>query len=215
MRPRFMILIALTCSVLASVTTTATAGSDQRSALPCNEYLTIRQAAVAMGEPIAFILSREFTGSTLTCIYSGGKKGAKKFGHGLTVNWGPYADVREAFESGEGKRLICAAIRNACRSLKEAAGLRSNLKSFASLGKALAQVGIAKRLQSSAFEGNPALVWKPSQEVAPLDLLAWVFVYVVKFEKLLLIDCTDTTDETADTPCAIAAAKTVYNNITS
>jgi len=77
MRSRFLILITMTCSVLATATTTATAGSEQRSDIPaCQELLTRRQAEVAMGEPNAFIMRRKIKGrSTVNCVYAGGSKG--------------------------------------------------------------------------------------------------------------------------------------------
>ena len=214
MRLRFLILITVTGSMLATVTMTARAASQHRSEIPaCEELLTVRQAAVSMSESKAFIVNRQVVDSTRICVYAAGSKAV---GHSLAVNWGPYADVRKRAVSFA-KMSICAESKAACRKVKEAVGLRSNLKSFAALRDALAQVGITSRLRWADLEGNPSFVWRPSEDLAAsaLDQAAWVFVYDVDSASMLQVFCTDTTDKTPDAPCAIAAAKRAYNNITS
>jgi len=216
MRLRFLILITVTGSMLATVTTMARAASQLRSDIPaCEELLTVRQAAVSMSESKAFIVNRQVRDSTRICAYGGG---SNKLGHALGVNWGLYADVRKRAVSFA-KQSICAESKAACRKVKEAVGLRSDLRSFAALRDALEQVGITTRLRWADLEGNPAFVWRPSDALAAsaLDQAAWVFVYDVDSASMLQVLCTERTDQTQtpDTRCAIAAAKRAYNNITS
>ena len=215
-----MTLRSLVCSigvtgalVLATVTMTAGAAIERRSGtIPaCDELLTVRQALVAMGETVAGNVDREVVRSTRMCSYNGG---SKALGHGMGVAWGPYGDYRKGPFLGA-KKYMCPVSKAACRNLEKAVRLRSNLNSFAFWAEALDQVGTAKRLPSSAFERNPAFFWIPSEALAPLDQAAWVFVYDVKSAHLLQISCTDTAEMTPDTPCAIAAAKQAYKNITS
>jgi len=92
--------------------------------------------------------------------------------------------------------------------------LRPDEKSLAALRKALAQVGSVTELPLRAFDGNRAFAWKPSEAVTPVDQAAWVFVYDRKRAYMLQVLCTDSTDKTPDTPCAIAGAKQAFTNIT-
>lgn len=199
-------------ALLATMAMTASAASTGPADIPaCEELLTVRQAKVAMRETTAFILGRQVEGQTRLCYYAGGSTGAIR--HSIGVHWGPYADARKWMAAGELTNGACAWGKDACRALKNAAKLRSNLKSFAALADALDRVGSAKRLQAPAFEGNPAVLWVPSEKLETLDQLAWVFVYDVRSAHLLLISCTSTDDKAADIPCSLAAAKQAYTNI--
>lgn len=215
MRSRILILITLTCVLTAAVASAAVAGSERRSDIPaCEELLTLRQAAAAMGEPYAFIVGRAVDGSsTRRCDYGGGATGAG-VGHAIDVSWGPYADYRKRLQSS-GKKFICPVSKDACRNIAKAVKAKSNRLSFAFFERAVEQVGSAKPLQSAAFEGNPAILWVPDKAMAPLDELSWMFVYISQSASLLAVSCADNvaTTPTPDTRCAIAAAKTAYNNV--
>ena len=73
---RFLILVTVTGSLLAMVATIASAARQGPLDVPaCEELLTVREAQVAMGERVAFILSREVRDDTRVCVYAGGSKG--------------------------------------------------------------------------------------------------------------------------------------------
>ena len=208
-----MTLRSLVCSigvtgalVLATVTMTAGAAIERRSGtIPaCEEVLTAQSAAVAMGEKKASILNREVRGSTRLCAYDGG---SKNLGHSMLVSWGPYADARKQWASFGGIGRPDPRL-GACKKLATAGTLRPNLKSFYGVEKALAQAGRTKWSHGNSFDvgNNPAFLWLPGKALAPLDQLAWVFVYVVKSAHLLATACTDNGAGTADYKCAIDAA---------
>ena len=194
---------------------TARGANQQRSDIPaCEELLPLRQAAAAMGEPFALILLREVQGSTRTCDYTGAKKRALPT-HSILVSWGPYTpDARKQLTSSDG--IVCRHPRSpACTKLVTAFTLRPNLKSFYGVEKALAQSGATKRPQGNAFDvgNNPAFVWLPGKDLAPLDQLAWALVYDVKSAHLLVTACGNNSARTADYRCAIDAAEYVYINV--
>lgn len=214
MRLRFLILITLTGSVAAMLTTPAGAERQARFDIPaCEEILTVPEARAAMGERVAFILNREVRDDTRVCAYAGGSTGT--IGHSVGVNWGPYADVRKR-AGGLAKKFICKQSKAACKRIDEAMSLRRDRSSFAALEDALDRVGITRQLPAAAFDGSPAFIWKPSDALASsgLDEAAWVFVYDVKSAHMLQVLCTDTDAKTPDTACAIAAAKRAYRNVT-
>lgn len=211
MKLSFLILVTVTGSLLAMVTT---AGAARMDIPACEEILSVPEAQVAMGEPAAFILNREVRDDTRVCAYGGGSKA--RIGHGLGVNWGPYADFRKR-AGGSAKKSICAESRAACQRLKDAVSLRRDRNSFAALEDALDRVGITRQLPAAGFDGSPAFVWKPSSALAPsgIEDAAWVFVYDAKSAHMLQVLCADVDAKAPDTACAIAAARRAYNNITS
>jgi len=211
---RILVMIILTGSMLAMVTTKASAARQVLADIPaCEELLTVGEAQVAMGERVAFILNREVRDSTRVCAYAGGSKGS--IGHSIGVNWGPYTDVRKR-AGGLAKKFICAANDKACQRINEAVSLRKDRASFAALADGLDHVGFVKLLPAAAFKGSPAFLWKPGNALASsgLDEAAWAFVYDAKSAHMLQVLCTDTDANAPDTACAIAAAKRAFNNIT-
>lgn len=209
-------LTTVACLLLATVTMTAGAASTEPADIPaCEELLTVRQARVAMHEPTAFILSRQVEGSVRACYYAGGSPGSKKVGHSIGVNWGPYAEFRKWFGKGELTEAMCDASADACKAIKDAAKQRSNLKSLGAVVKVLGRVGTVRNLRGLAFKGSPpAFVWLPSDDLAPLDELAWVLAYDVRSAHLLGVSCTSISHKAPDAKCAITAARQVFANIT-
>ena len=68
---RFPSLIALTLVLVTATTTAATGGTERRSVIPaCEELLSKHEAALAMHQPTAEILSRSVVGSTRRCAYA-------------------------------------------------------------------------------------------------------------------------------------------------
>jgi hypothetical protein len=214
MRWRFLILITVAVS-FAMVASAASATRQGQSDIPaCEEILTVQEAQAAMGERVAFILNREVRDDTRVCAYAGGTRAS--IGHGVGVNWGPYADVRKR-AGGLAKKFICKQSKLACRRMDEAMSLRRDRASFAALEDALDHVGITRQLSARAFDGSPAFVWKPSNALASSELeeAGWVFVYDAKSAHMLQVLCTDIDARAPDVPCAIAAAKRAYMNVTS
>jgi hypothetical protein len=206
--------VTLTLAVLATVATAATAGREQRSDIPaCEDLLTLRQAKAVLREPHAFILLREVVGTTRNCDYAGGSKGPVV--RTLGVTWGPWAELRQRAGSFA-KNYICPASKGACRDMTKVVTSRRNLDSFKYLERALAQVGTTNRLRSPVFEGNPVLVWRPSEATgAAVSRAAWVFAYDVNTTNLLETFCTDNTVGTPDASCSIAGVEQVYENVKS
>jgi hypothetical protein len=210
---RHAILVGLTCSIIASVAATATAASVQRTDIPaCEELLTVRQAAVVMGERVAAIINRQVMGNTRVCAYYGGSTGATgAIGHSVGVNWGPYTDVRKRTPA-LANDFICPVDADACQALKNSVKLGSNSKSFAAIEKALDDVGKTRKLPAAAFAGNRAFLWLPSRALPQMDEGAWVFVYAAESKSMLQVLCTDTVAKAPDVTCAIAAAKEANSN---
>ena len=115
------------------------------------------------------------------------------------------------------KKFICPVNKAACQKFIAAAGIKSNLKSVLVLQKALDLIGKTRNL-ARAFDGNPSFVWLPDPELGALSQGAFVYVYDRESAHLLVVLCDDVSDVAdikADSACAIAAAKTAYNNITT
>jgi hypothetical protein len=202
-------LLVLLC--LGAVLAAATAASGRPTDIPaCEELLTTHQAELAMGEPHAVVLHRSVQGSTRLCVYGGGSKGP--IARSLMVEWGPYSDYRT--QSATFRSQICPVSKTACQKLTAAVRLRPDLRSFAGLIAALGQVGTARRLHSTEYDQNPAVVWLPAASLAPLDQLAWVLVYVSQSKSLLVGACTDNGTKAPDVHCALLGAGWGYNNVT-
>jgi hypothetical protein len=214
MKRSFLILITVTGSALATVTTTAGAARQAPADIPaCEELLTVPEAQVAMGERVAFILNREVRDDTRVCAYAGGSKAS--IGHSIGVNWGPYADLRKR-AGGLAKKYICAESKDACQGIKNAISVRRDRISFVALEDALDHVGITRQLPARAFDGSPAFVWKPSDALpSGINEATWVFAYDGQSAHMLQVLCTDTDARAPDTSCAIAAARRAYKNITA
>lgn len=212
MRSRLLILSTLACIVLTVVASTATGGTDRRSTIPsCEQLLPVFEAEIVLGEPKAAIIDRAVVGgSTRTCAYAGFSKGA--IGHSLELEWGPYADRRKMI-APFAKKYICPVSKAACSKLQTAATLKPNTKSFAGLEKALRQVGVTRWLSDPAFDRNPTFVWRPAGQLAPLDQMSFVAVYVVTSGKVLQVGCTDNAAKEADTACARKAAVWSYDSV--
>jgi len=212
MRSRFPILTTLACTVLAVVATTATGSTERRSTIPsCEQLLPLFEAEMALGEPKAAIIGRAVLGGTTrACAYAGFSKGA--IGHSLELEWGPYGDRRKMI-APFAKTYICPVSKAACSKLQTAATLKPNLKSFAGIEKALRQVGVTKWLSDPAFDRNPTFVWRPARQLAPMDQMSFVAVYVVKSGKVLEVGCTDNVAKEADTGCARKAAAWSYDSV--
>ena len=166
MRSRILILLTLTWVLsTAAAASTPAAGAERRSTIPaCEELLSVKNAELVMGEPVAAILSRAVVGSsTRTCGYIGGRKAS--LGHGMLVSYGPYLDNRRMAPEFA-KKYICPISKAACKKFLEAAKLQPDRRSFVGLELALRQVGYT-RLQPRGLD-NPAFVWKPSRSMAPL-----------------------------------------------
>ena len=205
MRLRILILFVLSCVVTAAVAGAAVAGSEMGSTtIPaCEELLTVKEAELSMGEPFGGIIGREVIGSsTRGCSYVGGSKGSK-LGHGLGVQYGPYADGRRLAREFA-KAELCPISKEACKKLMTAASLQPDRKSFAALELALDQVGTTRR-QPRGLD-NPAFVWKPSRSLVPFAETAFVVVYITKTAALLEVTCSDLKSKSADVACAIRGA---------
>lgn len=209
-----VILLTLGCLVCASVTTTSAATSSQGADIPaCEELLTARQAAAAMNVPTAVIALRKVYGNTRYCSWFGAA-GEGKLDRSVGVKWGPYADFRKV-AAENGKPLTCAVSSTACATLKRSLKATSNRVSFSLFAQALDHVGTARLLPSSAFGGNPAFAWVPSEEwVAESRLGPTSWVFVLDSGELLSALCGEV-DGQPDPSCAIQAAKQAFRNITS
>lgn len=208
---RYLLLAAAVSVSVLAVGDAAAARSGSTAVVPaCEQLLSVHQAELAMNEPHAFVLYRAVQGATRTCDYAGGTKGGVR--HSLMVEWGPYADYRK--QVGPFASSICAVSKTACAKLAAAVKLQPDSKSFAGLIAAVSQVGSEKRLRSPEYDMNPAVVWIPAKTLAPLDQLAWVFVYVVRSRSLVVGSCTDNTDTSPDVHCALAGAGWVFDNVT-
>ena len=75
------------------------------------------------------------------------------------------------------------------------------------------EVGHVQRLHS--FDGNPAFLWRPDGRLPVVSQSAWVEVYVSDLHFEILSYCSDRTDQSPDISCAVAAAKHIYENVTS
>ena len=203
-------------SLLAFVAVTGGTAAIERSIPACEELLTLDQAAGAMGEKLARFLNRAVTySSTRRCDYFGGSQGSST-SHALGVEWGPYSDYRKNTKPFA-RKFICPVNEAACRKLIATARIKSNLESFLAVRRALSVLGTARALPASAFDGNPSLVLTPDRAFGALSDGAYVLVYDRKSAHLLYVICDDTSDASdikPDSACAIAAAKTAYDNIT-
>ena len=214
MRARFSILVAVTCSVVATTAATANGAREGRADVPaCEELLSVRQAKEVLREPLADILTREVVGTTRNCDYIGGKKNAP-VQRTLGVTWGPWAELRKRAPSFA-KSTVCPVSKSACQDMKKVATTRRDLDSFKYLEQALSKAGNVRRLRSPVFEGNPVLVWRPSDATGAAAAMGWVLAYDVNSASLLETFCTDSTVNTPDVACAIAAAERVYENVKS
>src|SRR5205814_1407481 len=158
MRARFSILVAVTCSVVATTAATANGAREGRADVPaCEELLSVRQAKEVLREPLADILTREVVGTTRNCDYIGGKKNAP-VQRTLGITWGPWAELRKRAPSFA-KSTVCPVSKSACQDMKKVATTRRDLDSFKYLEQALSKAGNVRRLRSPVFEGNPVLVW--------------------------------------------------------
>jgi hypothetical protein len=206
--------VALVCALLAA-TTVASGGTERQSDIPaCEELLSGLEAKHAMGEPNARIESREVFFNTRRCGYVGGS--AKKTLHSIALEWGPYSDVRRRWIQWD-REFLCPVNKVACRKADAASKLRPHLRSFYALQKALEQVGHTKRLSGWGAVRPPAFLWLPGRALAPLDQMAWVFVYDVGSAHMLLVVCSDNSGgatSRSDAPCALSAARRTFENIT-
>jgi hypothetical protein len=211
MLARHAIAFVLACSIAA---TTAVAANGQRTDVPaCEELLTIAQAKKAMREPLAAILTREVVGTTRNCDYVGGKRNTQ-VQRTLGVTWGPWADLRKRAPTFA-KTAICPASKSACQDMKKVATTRRDLDSFRYLEQALSKVGTVRRLREPVFEGNPVLVWRPSEATGAASHMGWVLGYDADTGSLIETFCIDNTVDTPDVACAIDAAEQVYENVKS
>lgn len=213
---RTLAVCALGCTLLAVAALAARGADEERADIPaCEELLSVRQAANAMGDPLGFVVDRAVYGRTRYCVYAGGRKGAGGgIRHSIGLFWGPFYDARKWLLSGEGNKLVCGADKEACRYLKQATTLPpTSEKTFLALGKALSRVGRATVSYPSAFDENPVIRWVPSASLAPMDQEAWVLVYTLGSYDLLAVSCTANAAEEPDMPCALVAARTVFNNV--
>jgi hypothetical protein len=208
---RFLSLITLTVLVLAAAATAATGATERRSDIPaCEELLSKHEAALAMHQATAEIISRSVVGSSRQCAYAAfSKSGAVK---SLELEWGPYA-ARRTMAAPWANKYLCPVSKAACSKFKTAATLKPNATSFTGIEKALALVGVTKWLHDSGFDGNPAFVWLPGSRLAPIDELAFVAVYVKSSGNTLQVGCTDNHTKTADPMCARRAAMWSYDSV--
>jgi hypothetical protein len=206
---RLLILLSLARGFVAAAATAAR--SQQRSVIPsCEEVLTIAQAKDAMNEPDAAIIRREVKLHTRVCDYYGAMPNAAPT-HALGADWGPYADLRKRSVAWANAN-VCPVNKRACKALKLAMKAKSNTKSFALFGNALAKAGHVQRLHSG-FGGNPAFLWQPHAGVSPADEFAWVEVYDTGTHHEFQVICTDKTDSSPDTSCAVTAARHAFDNL--
>ena len=217
MRSRILILLTLTCVVTVAVAT-AHAATTRLGATTSiyDNVLNRREAATVMGEFSAVRGLEKVFGSTLYCSYLGFEKTPSGPKRSVAVKLGPYSDFRKR-ASEDGRTVTCGVSSVACKTLKLALNAKTNQASFALFAKASGQIGAARRLPASLFDGNPAFAWVPSDAWIKASLLGattWVFVYFASQQKLMTVLCGELDGVPADA-CALRAADRAFNNITS
>jgi len=213
MRSRHLAIVAVALAAVAAAAATASATPLRGFEIPaCEAILTRAEAAAATGEPKALIGDRSIEFGTRLCVYAGGQRGGR-VGHQLLVWWGPYDDYFRLSQVVAGHKAICGLSKPACKLLDAARETRSDRASFGQLAKAYDKAGTVRRLWSG-FDGNPAYIWDLTPEIYEVTA---VYVYDARSRSLLVARCNAFSGVSSDYdhPCAVAAAKRAYNNVTS